>query len=159
MLPTSTTEAPAPALLTKGTKNFKGLGVTVELVQDFTEGMATIKLAGPDHAWFGIGFDALSMADRPYTIIVDGSSGSFQERKLAIFSSGDPLPFTLEEVGSTSYMNGKCHIEFRRPLVGNFGFPATGPTSKLNMIAAIGSEPFFSKHVDSAMGEMMLERV
>merc|ERR1719242_493452 len=34
---------------------------------------ATITLSGPADAWFGIGFDATRMADKPYTIVVDGA--------------------------------------------------------------------------------------
>ena len=34
--------------------------------------MATLTLVGPASVWFGIGFNASQMADRPYAIIVDG---------------------------------------------------------------------------------------
>ena len=30
-------------------------------------------LAGPANVWFGVGFNAGSMADKPYAVIVDGA--------------------------------------------------------------------------------------
>lgn len=133
------------------------LNVTLVLEQDFEAGIARINLTGPGDVWFGVGFNAQGMSDRPYAIIVDGSSGSFQERKLDKYKSGDPLAFTLTELDS-SRINGKCHMAFERPLLGDFQFPVEGESSTLNMIAAIGSEPFFSVHEARTTGQMTLER-
>ena len=43
---------------------------------------ATIVLQGPSDVWFGVGFNASSMADAPWTLLVDGS-GAVSERQLA----------------------------------------------------------------------------
>merc|ERR1712151_100088 len=74
-----TTVSPRPAVpWTTGTKTFQGLGVTLELEQDNSAGEVILRLTGPDDVWFAIGFDAFAMAQRPYVIIVDGSTGEFQ---------------------------------------------------------------------------------
>merc|ERR1712151_1236662 len=73
---------PSEALVLRGTKIFPDLNMTVDLEQDHAAGVATIKLTGPSDVWFGVGFGALTMARRPYTIIVDGSMGTFHERRL-----------------------------------------------------------------------------
>ena len=44
-------------------------------------------MSGPSDVWFGVGFDASTMADRPYAIIVDGD-GDVTERKLENHSPG-----------------------------------------------------------------------
>ena len=35
---------------------------------------ALVSLVGPADVWFGVGFDASAMADKPYAIIVDGTT-------------------------------------------------------------------------------------
>jgi hypothetical protein len=42
---------------------------------------ANITLSGPAGSWYGVGFGAMSMADAPYALIVDGSGG-VSERKV-----------------------------------------------------------------------------
>ena len=38
-------------------------------------------LSGPSDVWFGVGFNASTMGDLPYAVIVDGQ-GNVQERKM-----------------------------------------------------------------------------
>ena len=46
-----------------------------------------LTMSGPSDVWFGVGFDASTMADKPYAIIVDGN-GDVRERKLENHSPG-----------------------------------------------------------------------
>ena len=48
-------------------------------------------MIGNSENWFGIAFDAHSMADLPYSIIVDGY-GSVFEQKLGNHDQGKLLP-------------------------------------------------------------------
>merc|ERR550539_1496822 len=76
-----TTVNPGTAVPTTiGTKTFQRLGVTLELEQDDAAGEVILRLTGPNDVWFGVGFNALTMGDMPYAIIVDGSTGRFHER-------------------------------------------------------------------------------
>merc|ERR1711994_818142 len=104
--------------------------------------------------------NALTMAERPYAIIVDGSIGSFQERKLGKYGEGNRLASSLEEVSPPSYANGKCHVELRRSLAGQspFHFSFSPGASSLNLIAAIGQHSSLGHHERRAAGVMSLER-
>ena len=42
--------------------------------------MVSITMKGPADVWFGVGFNAKSMGDLPYTIIVNGSGGVFENK-------------------------------------------------------------------------------
>merc|ERR1712151_1057092 len=86
---TQTSAAVAPTTI--GTKNFQNLGVEFHFEQNDVAGEVTLRLAGPSDVWFGIGFNALTMAERPYAVIVDGSTGSFQECRLAGYRGVDPV--------------------------------------------------------------------
>merc|ERR1712217_487585 len=139
-------------------KTFLDLGVTLEFEQNDVTGEVILRLAGPEDVWFGIGFNALTMAERPYAIIVDGSTGSFQERRLGRYGAGDPLGSSLEELSPPSYINGKCHVEFRRSLAGQspFHFSFNPAASSLNLIAAIGGHSSFGFHAARDAGVMSL---
>jgi len=143
-----------------GMKNFLDLGVTLELELDDVVGEVILRLAGPSDVWFGIGFNAFSMAERPYAVIVDGSTGSVHERKLGKYSAGDLLVSSLEEVSPPSYINGRCHVELRRSLAGNspFHFSFSPAASSLNLIAAVGWHSSFSFHAARDADVMSLVR-
>jgi hypothetical protein len=47
--------------------------VSLRLSIDKTFDMVSIIMEGPADVWFGVGFNAKSMGDLPYTIIVNGS--------------------------------------------------------------------------------------
>jgi len=50
-----------------------------------------LNITGPADVWFGIAFNATSMSDLPYSVIVLGD-GSIEERKLANHDMGTQLP-------------------------------------------------------------------
>merc|ERR1712061_888132 len=52
--------------MTVGSKTFTALGVVLELEQEEDAGVVTIRLTGPSDVWFGVGFGALTMGERPY---------------------------------------------------------------------------------------------
>jgi len=145
-------------LLISGSKAFPTLNVSVELLQDHRQGVATIKLTGPSDIWFGVGFAALTMQEEPYTIIVDGMSGTFQERRLAKWSAGEKLPLSLEEAAPPSYINGACQVELRRTISGTSQehYTFSPSTLALNLIAAVGASENFGMHTAKAAGELIL---
>ena len=52
--------------------------------------LAIISITGPADVWFGVGFNAQAMADKPYAIIVDGITGAVSERRLGDHDHGAP---------------------------------------------------------------------
>lgn len=134
--------------------------MTVELEQSDAMGEAILRLTGPSDVWFGIGFNALTMAERPYAIIVDGSNGDFQERQLGKYQAGTPLNISLQEVSDHAIINGECQVELRRPLAAPspFHFTFNPAASSLNIMAAVGEFRNFGLHAASDAGEMSLVR-
>merc|ERR1712012_759802 len=93
-------------------KFFTNIGVTVDLQQD-SAGVTTIMLTGPSSVWFGVGFEAITMAERPYTIIADCSGGTFEERRLDKHSPGQVLEVSLTEVSPPTLHNGLCFLQLQ----------------------------------------------
>jgi len=144
------------SLRTFGTRSFPSMDVTVEVELDEGEGVAKIRLTGPSDAWFGVGIDALTMAETPYAIIVDGSSGTFEERRLGYYEAGESLATSLMYTSPPTRINGKCHVELRRPLAGMGLSPAA---SALNIMAAVGGSSSFAYHAIREAGEMSMTRL
>ena len=44
-------------------------------------------MTGPSNVWYGVGFNATTMSDLPYTIIIDGN-GKLTEQKLGSHAPG-----------------------------------------------------------------------
>ena len=65
---------------------------------------ANITMVGPSDVWFAVGFNAKSMADEPYTIVVDGN-GDVTERKLASHAPGHLVRFTFTQRGGERNSN------------------------------------------------------
>lgn len=120
--------------------------VTVSL--NATSNLATISLTGPSDVWFGVGFGAQAMADRPWTIVVDGD-GNVTERHLGGESpnshvAGDPLQPSVTVVGS-SVAAALRTVVLTRPFQGAgpgyYTFNATGSDMVIPFINAVGSGP------------------
>jgi hypothetical protein len=58
-----------------------------------------ITLVGPDGVWYGVGFFAQSMNDKPYSIIVDGK-GAVSERQMARHQAGTLLAPSVKVVSN-----------------------------------------------------------
>jgi hypothetical protein len=129
-----------------------GVGVRVSL----GEANATITLTtGNASAWFGVGFNAKSMLDLPYAIVVEGD-GAVSERKLADHAGGTLLPSQVHVVSST-VQGGRRTVVLTRPLTGRaFSFSLTVDT--LPLISAVGSGPAFGMHRQHAPGTLSLVR-
>jgi len=130
--------------------------VTVDLQQD-SAGVTTIMLTGPSSVWFGVGFDAITMAEKPYTIIVNCSAGTFEERRLEKDGPGQVLEVSLEEVSPPTLHNGLCFLELQHipvPPLKHRLFDAVA--SSLNVIAAVGSSDSFDYQAAWVAGQLSL---
>jgi len=121
--------------------------VTVALDLDESTDTVSLNLTGPDGVWFGVGFNASSMADAPYTIIVDGH-GTVTERKLGNHAPGTQLGSSVTVVSST-VVGGNRTVTLTRPLEGktpdHYTFSLARDVS-LNLIDAVGSGPDLAYH-------------
>ena len=91
------------------------IGVTIGLSLNTTT--ATISLSAPTQGdWFGVAFNATTMADTPYAIIVDGK-GAVQEYRLGNQAAGSLLKPSIS-VSSASTSAGITTVTVTRPLSG-----------------------------------------
>jgi len=126
------------------------MGVSLHLDgrQDGGEGLATMTLTGPSQDWFAIalGSPHFTMADQPYTIVVDGK-GNVEERKLGNHSPGTLLASSVR-VTSNSVKDGVRSIILTRPFRGATGdhYSFSVETPNIPVLAASGSSPTFSYH-------------
>jgi len=131
-----------------------GSQVNVSLSYDGTS--ANITLSGPATVWFGVGFDATSMKDEPYTIIVDGN-GAVTERKLANHGPGTLLTPSIKVISNSVHGNVRILI-LNRAVQGStndhFSFP-TKP-GDFNMIAAVGDSVALAYHKERTGGKITL---
>lgn len=133
-----------------------------DITQKRPGGVATITLSGPDHVWFGVGFDAVEMADQPYTLIVNSSG--VMERKIGTCGSeaehcpGDLLQSSVTII-SNKVVNNVRTVVMSRPFLGATPKHHTfNVDSDLTMhfISAIGSSEIFGYHVAHAANTMTL---
>ena len=114
---------------------------------------ANITMVGPSDVWFAVGFNAKSMADEPYTIVVDGN-GDVTERKLASHAPGQLLGSTIH-IHSNEVVNGTRTIVMSRPTsIRAHVFPTQAGV--LDVITAIGSSPKFSYHKSRSGAQLTL---
>jgi len=113
---------------------------------------ASISLSGPAGNWFGVGFGAKAMKDKPYAIIVDGD-GKVSERRLADHGPGSLLP-PLVKIISNSVVDGIRTVVVGRPINGSYNLP-TAP-GDLHMIAAVGDTPKLAYHKARTGGKVTL---
>ena len=62
--------------------------------------------AGPADRWFGLGVNASTMADKPWTLVVDGE-GAITERVLGVHEAGTLLPRSVTLQVSTRILGGR----------------------------------------------------
>ena len=120
----------------------------VNLDSRVSGGLATLTLTGPPDKWFALslGSPHFDMADKPYTIVVDGK-GNVQERKLGDHDPGQVLTASLR-VLSNSVVDGQRKVVVSRPFKGmtvdHFTFDPS--TSTIPVLAASGNGPNFAYH-------------
>jgi hypothetical protein len=138
-----------------GSPTTSASGHTVDLVDvrvevDSQASLATITLAGPSDVWFGVGFNATAMQDRPYVIVVEGGAeGAVSERKLADHDAGDPLPATVKVVSSSVSSSGVRTVVLTRSLAGataDYYSFSLEHSATIPFINAVGATPTFSQH-------------
>jgi hypothetical protein len=75
-----------------------------------------ISITGPADVWFGVGLNAQSMADLPYSLIVSGDS--VMEVSLANHAAGANLTQTVKIVSNTVDANNKRTVVMTRSMEG-----------------------------------------
>jgi hypothetical protein len=97
-------------------------------------------MTGPDGLWFGIGFDAKVMQERPYTIIVDGY-GNVTERRLGNHMPGTNITSTIT-VLSNDVKDSIRTVVMKRDMVLNEpklkGYYNFTLNDEINIISAVG---------------------
>jgi hypothetical protein len=108
---------------------------------------ATLTLEGPDGVWFGAGFNATTMADAPWTVVVDGA-GAVTERQLGDHTPGTALAASVTVV-SNAVVGGRRTVVLTRALAGataaHYSFDLARDTV-LHAIVAVGSTPALAYH-------------
>lgn len=117
---------------------------------DIVNQVVTLTLTGPSDVWFGFGFDATSMADTPYTIVVDGV-GAVTERKLADHAAGSLLDPTLKLMSNT-IKEGLRTVVLQRALAGagDAYYSFSPDVASIPYINAIGATVDFQQHAQRA---------
>ena len=152
--------AAGAATLVGGTSSVVNLSVTLDVARS----AATITVAGPSTVWFGVGFGATTMADQPWTVIVDGNTGEVSERKLGGPGATSHQPGTLlapsVKVVSNAVSQGVRTVVLSRAFTGagpayfNFNASAADPT--IPFISAVGSGPVLAYHANKAPSMLTL---
>eukprot|EP00730_Choanoeca_flexa_P014858 TRINITY_DN6649_c0_g2_i2.p1 TRINITY_DN6649_c0_g2~~TRINITY_DN6649_c0_g2_i2.p1 ORF type:complete len:719 (+),score=185.41 TRINITY_DN6649_c0_g2_i2:78-2234(+) len=132
----------------------------VELTVDLdasNNNTATITMTGPAQVWFGVGFDATTMADLPYTIVVNGTGG-VMERRLGDHDPGRVLSPSVTVVSNTVENNLRT-VVLTRSMKGQssdyYTFDiATG--TNINFINAYGDTPDFQYHKERTATSLSL---
>ncbi len=105
-----------------------------------------LTLKGSSENWFGIAFNAHTMSDLPYSIIVDGY-GSVFEQKLGNHDQGKLLQNTIN-VEENTVINGMRTVKIRRNNVGinpDF-YTFSSETPNIPILLAVGNTPGFKYH-------------
>jgi hypothetical protein len=117
---------------------------STSIIVDTEANIVDVLVDCPDSIWVGMGFDATSMADTPYAIIVNADGNDVTERQLGNHAPGTVLDPSLN-VTSDETSEGFRTVEFSRPLNANgFAFPTEA--GDLDVIVAAGSSTTFEQH-------------
>lgn len=137
-----------------------------ELTVNLDTRMTTLTITGPHDVWFAIGFNATTMADLPYALVVEVNASPsstnadhaiVSQRKLANHGPGtallaNGLVVISDIVNSTA---GTRQITLTRPLSSpDFDFPESPTTMKI--IAAIGNSPTLAYHKARSGAQVVL---
>lgn len=117
------------------------------LINSSSAGKVILNMSGPSNVWFGIGFNASSMSDLPYTIISDGL-GHVYEVKLGNHDPGFRLNNSLNILSnSVDGLIRTVSIERNIKGLNNNYYSFYKNLSTLNLINSIGSQVNFSYHL------------
>ena len=104
---------------------------------------ALLRISGPSTVWFGIGFNATTMGDDPWTIIVDGD-GKVSEYLLGNHNPGKQLNRSSVTL-SSAVRNGIRTVLLKFPMEGKH-LSLSLDIEQLNIITAIGSSVELKYH-------------
>jgi len=137
------------------TKSVVELSLTLD--KSVPEGKVIINMTGPADVWFGVGFNAQIMADRPYVVVIDGN-GVASEHKIGDHQPGSVLSPTQVKIVSSSVKNNLRTViltrEFKGVTSDHFTFDPT--QSSIPFINAVGMTPEFSYHLTKAPATLVL---
>lgn len=150
------------AAKTAGTQLDPATNVTLSVALDASTpaGVATITITGPSTVWYGVGFNTINMESLPYAIIVNGTSGVF-EQKLAEHAPGQLLAPSVTLV-SNNVNQGIRTVVLTRPFKGatadHYTFdPINAPN--IPFINAIGSSLTFGYHAAKSTNTLAMVSV
>lgn len=123
--------------------NFVTANISINLSETFKNNQVTITLEGPINLWFGVAFNAYSMSDLPYAIIVNGSGYVFED-KLGNHGPGTRLPTSIKVISNTKNNNTR-RVILTRDIVGKY-FSFNIYNSDIPLLTAIGFNGKFSYH-------------
>ena len=140
----------------------------VDVEMAVTGAVVTVTLTGPATVWFGVGFFAQAMEDKPYAIIVDGVTGttppgSVTERVLAshMGSAANPGGALLKPsitVVKSSVVGGRRTVVLTRPAKGPTPQHASFTLQNMTIpfINAIGSSDVYAHHANKTASSLSL---
>lgn len=138
--------------------NAKSL-VEISAKIDHMKNQVELTLVGPSDVWYGVGFNATSMADTPYTISIDGNTGKITEHKLGNHNPGTIIKPMIKLVSNDVDQKTKIRtVVLTRPMKGitNDHYTFDIDTLKIPFINAIGSQPTFSYHKSKTTSTLQL---
>ena len=132
--------------------------ITVQM--NMTNSEFVLTLVGNSANWFGIAFGAHTMADLPYSIIVDGY-GSVFEQKLGNHDQGQLLQSSIT-VQENSVINGVRTVKIVRNNVGvnpNYYYSFSPNSPNIPILLAVGSTPGFKYHKFRGTNNLFLSAI
>ena len=127
---------------------------------NMTNSEFVLTLVGNSENWFGIAFGAHTMADLPYSIIVDGY-GSVFEQKLGNHDQGQLLKSSIT-VQENSVINGVRTVKIVRNNVGinpNYYYSFSPNSPNIPILLAVGSTPGFKYHKFRGTNNLFLSAI
>ena len=128
----------------------------LELSLEHDTKTAILTMSGPAGVWFGLGFGASSMNDKPYAIIVDGT-GAVSERRLVNHGPGTLLTPSITIMSNTMVDKTRT-VVVHRAVAGatkdHFSLPLV--PGDLDMISAVGDSVKLAYHRTRSGGTITL---
>ena len=135
-----------------------GADLTLSIITNPNKNASHVEmsLSGPAEVWFGVGFNAQSMANAPYAIIVDGN-GKVSEHVMGNHLPGIEISTSVSII-SSSVTNGIRTVKLTRGLKGITPQHHTFDARQLqiNLISAVGSTSTLSYHKTKTVGVITL---
>lgn len=129
--------------------------VRVTVAIDTSRDLVRITLNGPSDVWFGVGFGAQLMRDKPWAIIVEGDEGTVMERKLEDHAGGTSVTPPSIHVESDTVEGGRRTVAVTRSLKGkHYSFDSRA--ADIHFINAVGTSAQFAYHQNKEASSMLV---